>query len=155
MQRRQLQTDKSLLDSALSLIDFFMPAETCRKNKDLYRSRILIGTCLTISVALTFLVIFAWLFSSLHPNAKLVITISVLPIIALFTGLLFVYKKYNTHHLCANAISFTAVLTISYTIFTNGGPAVSSASYLMGIPALLGFTLMAMCIILIYEFMNL
>jgi diguanylate cyclase (GGDEF)-like protein len=138
------QTHRQTTKESTLLKGLFATYHQKQSKNEMYRANILTGTCLSISIGLSVFLLYISFFSVLDDHVKDIIISIAFPVMVAFYIIIFVYKFTHAHNLCANAVVFTSIFAIAYTLVNSGGPLVSSSVFFIVVPTLLAFCLMGL-----------
>ncbi len=125
----------------IAFLDGLIPENAKLTSDELYRSRILMGICLIITAIILCFIIGVGLAPNIDAQTKLGGFVITLPCGIFFVFITLYFKNTGNYLLCANLMTFFACIAVSAGVFISGGPLVSPATYVMAVPALLGFCL--------------
>ena len=129
-------------ESKFFILDYFISAAAKEHSVNLYKSRILVGTSLSIGLLLFFGAIYVAFVSHMHGSYQTLALaiIGPLSLSSLLTAL--AYKMTARYNACANSIIILCFLSVTFAVFFGGGPLHSPAQYLFTFPVVLSFCLL-------------
>lgn len=128
-------------EHAIPVIDSLLPASIANSRNFLYRARILVAMLLTYALLLSFSAVYFWFLTPLSQQIKLQTAVVFIPLVLLFSLLLWLFKRTGAFLVCANICIASVYISVTIGVFVSSGPIDSPASPVVPIAALMAFCL--------------